>query len=934
MLTIDDIRKEYRTGSLVQQALDGVSLSFREREFVAVLGPSGSGKTTMLNIIGGLDRYDSGEMRFRGVPTSRYGDRDWDAYRNHTVGFIFQSYNLIPHQTLLSNVELAMTLSGVDRQTRRDRALAALERVGLGEQAMKKPMQLSGGQMQRVAIARALVNGPSVLLADEPTGALDSDTGEQVMELLREVSQDHLVVMVTHNPELAERYATRIIRLKDGRVTEDTDPYAPEQAMTPVEPRGLRRVRRERKPSMSFLTALSLSVSNLMSKKARTTLVAFAASIGIVGIALILSLSNGANAYIHQMERESLSQYPIEITSSAFSMEETMMSFAAMRQGAGEATGDQITEEQMMGGMLSSAKLNDLKSLKRWLDSGLSGMEEYTRGVDYRYGVSLQIYQLKEGGYRQVNPDQTMSAMGISMDDSLAGAMSGYGFNEMFRPLPENEALYMNDYTLMAGEWPRKDTDCVLVLTGSGGIPDVLLYTMGLRDADELNSQLGGVVAGKGATVDLAENQVFEPEDFLGISFRLLPAGEQFSYDKKLGVWLDRSGDEAYMLERLRGAEDMRIVGVARPAEGVSFGMLELGIEYPARLLSRMMAGAADSEVVKAQMADPDTDALTGMAFGETGEDAALSLKDMFEFHPEHISDAVSFNWEGLRDLETDDTRLTARRIVRILRELSRKGESDTLKEMLEAAVPLLMSLVEIDEKGMGEVISLSMDEARMQELFAARAAAQMASYEGNLTRFGYADPASPMRVTIYPADFESKNEVVRLLDAYNAAMEEEGYDDKVITYTDYVGALMSSVTTIIDVITYVLIAFVAVSLVVSSIMIGIITYISVLERRKEIGILRAMGASKRNITEVFNAETFIIGALAGAFGIGITLLLQIPINHIIRTLADQDGIRAFLPPGAGAVLVGLCVLLTFVGGFIPSRQAARQDPVAALRSE
>ena len=934
MLTIDDIRKEYRTGSLVQQALDGVSLSFREREFVAVLGPSGSGKTTMLNIIGGLDRYDSGEMRFRGVPTSRYGDRDWDAYRNHTVGFIFQSYNLIPHQTLLSNVELAMTLSGVDRQTRRARALSALERVGLGEQAMKKPMQLSGGQMQRVAIARALVNGPSVLLADEPTGALDSDTGEQVMELLREVARDHLVVMVTHNPELAERYATRIIRLRDGRVTEDTDPYTPDTALATVGETGLRRLRRERKPSMSFLTALSLSVSNLLSKKARTTLVAFAASIGIVGIALILSLSNGANAYIHRMERESLSQYPIEITSSAFSMEETMMSFAAMRQGAGEATGGQITEEQMMGGMLSSAKLNDLKSLKRWLDSGLSGMEEYTRGVDYRYGVSLQIYQMKENGYRQVNPDQTMSAMGISMDDSLAGAMSGYGFNEVFRPLPENEALYMNDYTLLAGEWPRKDTDCVLVLTGSGGIPDVLLYTMGLRDADTLNSQLEGVVAGRGATADLTENQVFDAGDFLGISFRLLPASAQFSYDKKLGVWLDRSGDEAYMLEQLRDAEEMRIVGVAQPAEGVSFGMLELGIEYPARLLSRMMAGAADSEVVKAQMADPDNDALTGMAFGETGEDAALSLMDMFEFHPEHISDAVSFNWEGLRDLETDDTRLTARRIVRILRELSRKGESDTLKEMLEAAVPLLMNLVEIDEKGIGEVISLSMDEARMQELFAARASAQMASYEGNLTRFGYADPASPMRVTIYPADFESKNEVVRLLDAYNAAMEEEGYDDKVITYTDYVGALMSSVTTIIDVITYVLIAFVAVSLVVSSIMIGIITYISVLERRKEIGILRAMGASKRNITEVFNAETFIIGALAGAFGIGITLLLQIPINHIIRTLADQDGIRAFLPPGAGAVLVGLCVLLTFVGGFIPSRKAARQDPVAALRSE
>ena len=939
MLTVHDIHKEYCTGNLVQKALDGVSLSFRECEFVAILGPSGSGKTTLLNIIGGLDRYDSGEMTFRGVPTSSYRDRDWDTYRNHTIGFIFQSYNLIPHQTILSNVELAMTLSGVGRQERRHRALDALDRVGLLEQAQKKPMQLSGGQMQRVAIARALVNNPSVLLADEPTGALDSDTGEQVMQLLKEVAKDHLVIMVTHNPDLADRYASRIVRLRDGKITEDSNPYTPDSTDLPPDNdtpwRKNRPKTTERKPSMSFLTALSLSVSNLLSKKARTTLVAFAASIGIVGIGLILSLSNGANAYIRQMERDSLSQYPIEILSSAFSMEETMMQFAAMQsQAAEQPTGDKITEQQMMGGMLSSARLNDLAALKRWLDSGYSGMEDYTRGIDYRYGISPQIYQLRDDGYRQVNPDQTMAAFGITTSDGLTGAMSGYGMNEMFRPLPAKEELYKNDYVLLAGSWPEKDTDCVLVLTGSGGIPDMLLYTMGLKDSDELDSNIENVVAGSGSTMKLQANRVFDAKDFLGISFRLLPAYEAYTYDEDLDVWIDRSGDSKAMLSLLHNAEEMRITGVVQPAEGVSFGILQLGIEYPPALLTRLMRQAEESDIVKAQQTTPDTDVLSGIRFGEISEESAFSLKDMVSFHPEILPEAVTIHWEDLDTLETDETRLTNRRLVRILRELSRTGSSDTLKEMISAGLPLLMNLIEIDEDKIGELISFAMDEEHMQEMFAARSASLSASLTGNLTRFGYADASEPMLVTIYPTDFDSKNEVLRLLDAYNAAVKAEGHEEKVIEYTDYVGALMSSVTTIIDVITYVLIAFVAVSLVVSSIMIGIITYISVLERRKEIGILRAMGASKRNITEVFNAETFIIGLLAGAFGIALTLLLQIPINQIIRVLAEQDGIRAFLPPGAGITLIILCILLTFIGGFIPSRKAARQDPVAALRSE
>ena len=930
MLKIKDIRKQYRTGTLVQEALDGVSLAFRENEFVAILGPSGSGKTTLLNVIGGLDRYDSGEMMIRNVPTSQYNDRDWDTYRNHTIGFIFQSYNLIPHQTLLSNVELAMTLSGVGREERKRRAREALDRVGLLEQAQKKPSQLSGGQMQRVAIARALVNGPSILLADEPTGALDSDTGEQVMQLLKEVAKDHLVIMVTHNPDLAERYATRIVRLRDGKITEDTDPYEPE------EPKKASEARRERvrKPSMSFLTALSLSVSNLLSKKARTILVAFAASIGIVGIALILSLSNGANAYIHQMEQDSLSQYPIEITTSAFSMEETMLTFAQMRQQAGQPTNGKIAETQMMGGMLASTKVNDLASLKRWLDSGISEMDDYTRGVDYRYGISPQIYQLRGDGYAQVNPDQTMASIGLSMSDNLSSMMSGYGANEIFRPLPEDTDLYKNDYTLLAGTWPVQDTDCVLVLMGSGNIPDIMLYTMGLKDAEHLNSVLEGVVAGNASDTTLEERSVYNPEDFLGISFRLLPASAQYVYDEKIGLWMDISGDREQMLERLKEAEEMRIVGVAQPREGVSFGILEMGIEYPISLLTRLMQEAGESAVVKAQMAAPDINVLSGIPFGENAADSFSLLADMMTLHPEKLPEIISFNREGLEDLETEETRLTAKRMVRITREFSRTGESPTLREMMKAMLAILMDRIQVDMDRIDEVVSFAMDEAQLQELYAERAAAQSATRSGNLLKFGYADPASPTRVTIYPKDFESKDEVIRRLNAYNAAMKAEGYEDKVIAYTDYVGALMSSVTTIIDVISYVLIAFVAVSLVVSSIMIGIITYISVLERRKEIGILRAMGASKKNITEVFNAETFIIGLLAGAFGIGLTLLLQIPINTIIRNLANQDGIRAFLPAGAGGVLVLLCVFLTFVGGFIPSRKAARQDPVTALRSE
>ena len=975
MLQIKDIYKEYRTGTLVQKALDGVSLSFRENEFVAILGPSGSGKTTLLNIIGGLDHCDSGELMIDGVPTARYRSRDWDAYRNHSVGFIFQSYNLIPHQTLLRNVELALILSGVSAKERRIRAEEELDRVGLKEQMRKKPAQLSGGQMQRVAIARALVNHPTIVLADEPTGALDSDTGEQVMQLLKEVAQDHLVVMVTHNPDLAGRYANRIIRLRDGKVVSDSNPYDPSAPMVQKEtgateaseqapaaqieisaetapeariersaaapavslPAGSASAapaKRIRKPSMSFLTALSLSVSNLLSKKARTILVAFAASIGITGIALILSLSTGAHTYISRMEEEALSEYPLQITSSSFSMDASMQAVAQLRSQTREAEdGEGVREQQILGSMLSGTSTNDLKSLKNWFDSGYSGIEDVTRSVSYSYGISPLVYLKEENGYRQVNPDQTMSTIGISVDDNLSGMMSLWSSNDAFCMLPAREELYQDSYKVLAGHWPQNASECVLVLLPGGRVPDYLLYSMGLKDAEELNDMITGVMTGEAVDTSISSNGVYDPQEFLGISFKLLPASRRFRYDKKLGVWLDRGDNEAVLNDLLDDAKDLVIAGVVMPDDEKALGIVQIGIDFLPEAMEELIAEAEKSPVVQAQLADPETDVLTGSPFGENTDDPFGGMADMIEIHPENMPDAVSVDLDRLPEVLDQYGRLSAQETVRVLRELRRTGESPTLKEAVEELIPALLSLFEIDEDKIGELISFEMDEARMQEMYAARASAGESSLKGNLTRFGYADPESPGMITIYPKDFESKDRVIEILESYNRAMEKEGQEDKVITYTDYVGSLMSSVTTIIDVITYVLIAFVAVSLVVSSIMIGIITYISVLERRKEIGILRAMGASRHNVSQVFNAETFIIGSLAGIFGIALTLLLLIPINAAIHSYTDEP-VSAFLPPGAAGILIALCVVLNLIGGFIPARKAAKQDPVTALRSE
>ena len=634
------------------------------------------------------------------------------------------------------------------------------------------------------------------------------------------------------------------------------------------------------------------------------------------------------------MEEESLEEYPLQLSSAAFSMESSMLAISQLRSESAQAAADgTVQEKQMLGGMLSGTGTNDLSALKRWFDSGYSGIEDVTRSVSYSYSISPQIFIEEKNGYRQVNPDQTMSAMGLSMDDNLTGMMSMWASNDAFRMLPEREELYEDSYELMAGHWPQKDTDCVLVLLPGGGVPDLLLYTMGLKDAEALEEMISAVMTGSAVDTSLQSSENYEPETFLGIHFKLLPACRRFSYDEKLEVWVDCAGNDAAMAALLEDAIDLEIAGVVMPKGDSSMGLLQFGIDYPAELMARLLQEAADSDLIKAQLADPQIDVLTGSPFGKPDDNLFAGLTDMIEIHPEHLGDAVSFDAEGLERVLEENGHLSAVQSVHILRELRRTGESPTFREFINDFLPAFFELFTIDEEQIGNVISLEMDEAHMQEMYAARAAAANSTLTGNLIRFGYADVETPSMITIYPKDFESKDAVIDILEAYNSAMEEEGYPEKKITYTDYVGSLMSSVTTIIDVITYVLIAFVAVSLVVSSIMIGIITYISVLERRKEIGILRAMGSSRRNIARVFNAETFIIGILAGAFGIGLTLFFQIPINAVIHTFTDQP-VYAYLPAGAAGILILLCILLTLTGGFIPARKAAKQDPVAALRSE
>ncbi|ACV23730.1 Macrolide export ATP-binding/permease protein MacB [Slackia heliotrinireducens] len=888
MLELKNIKKDYVSGDTTVQALKGVSLQFRDSEFVAILGQSGCGKTTLLNIIGGLDQYTSGDLVINGTSTKKYMDRDWDSYRNHSVGFVFQSYNLIPHQTVLANVELALTLSGVSRGERKKRAEQALIDVGLGEQMHKRPNQLSGGQMQRVAIARALVNDPSIVLADEPTGALDTETSVQVMDILRQVAKDRLVIMVTHNPELAEEYADRIVVLRDGVIQSDTDPYE-------ISEEDRRRIEDNAqfgsgRTSMSMLTAFSLSVNNLLTKKGRTILTAFAGSIGIIGIALILSLSSGAQNYINEQEEAAMGQYPITI-------QETSMNLASLIVGmSGGSNSEEVQHEEgvvpsfnfvtdMVTSIVNDADTNDMESIKSWLESNPDDIQDYVTDIQYSYKTPINIYAADtEDGLVQVNPATVMDSLGISTAGSTQSAMLssmsavGGGYDVWLEML-DNPESFERDFTLVEGSMPEAWNEVVIVLDEYGSISDYTLYSLGLLDQAELKDLMTDAIAGK--KVKEFEQTTYTYDELMALEFKLLP---QTAYYEKGDddTWVDRSDDDDFVIEQLEDAEVIKVVGIVQATEDSSSNAAQTGgILYRRDLMEHAIQLVEDSEIVQEQKANANNDVFTGYAFPDDDEDELTmeSIDEMIAEMPSAQGDQVRDYIDQLRDAGmTDD-------------------------EIVDA----------------------------FQKQMAANTAD--ASYEGNLEKLGVSDVDSPFAISIYPRDFNSKEVVDQIIADYNDRMEASGEDDQVIHYTDIVGTLMSSVTSIVNSITYILIAFVAISLVVSSIMIGIITYISVLERTKEIGILRSIGASKKDISRVFNAETFIIGLLAGLLGVGLTVLLDIPVNIIIEHVSGVKDMAA-VPAGAGAALVAISVLLTLIGGIIPSRMAAKKDPVTALRTE
>lgn len=1114
MLEIKDICKQYKTGDLIQKALDHVSLNLRENEFVAILGPSGSGKTTLLNIIGGLDRYDSGDLVINGISTKKYKDRDWDSYRNHTIGFVFQSYNLIPHQTVLANVELALTISGISGNERKKRAIEALEKVGLKEQIHKKPNQMSGGQMQRVALARALVNDPDILLADEPTGALDSETSVQVMDLLKEVAKDRLVVMVTHNPELAHQYANRIVTVKDGHILSDTNPYVPEKSeVVPVH-------KNMGKSSMSFLTALSLSLNNLMTKKARTILVAFAGSIGIIGIALILSLSNGVNAYIQNTEQETLSEYPLEITKSAFSMTSMMSN---MQDKAQDTTNDgEVKEVDIVGDMFGGIATNDLASLKKYIDSGKTKIGDYSRSIEYQYNIDPQIYLPNtDNGIKKVNPNTLLANSGVAPTSSAYA--SSFSMNDFFA-LPKNKDLYEDSYDVKEGRWPQAYNEAVVVLSADGNVSDMVLYSLGLKDYSELEKIVESFQNAESADIS-STSKNYAYKDFVGVTLKLVNAFDTYVYDDSLQVYSSKENDTAYMKDLIQNGEDLKIVGVVQPKDDVSVSMLSQGIYYSSTLIDHVINEAKNSEIVKAQISQKDKNIFTGKRFGEeestfdtnslftvdekalqnafkmdtskinvnfsdyldasvlqnsvsisddtlkdmvssamkqvSQEDAQKALQTLLESYMQYVEDnkienpidsfekylesgqakqvlVQSFSTivkndtntklvseaikdalsnfyqqhsedlsaylntdEGKRAVEQtienayrsvnfvitdDDLNSIAKnliggyvasggsldvdsisdsfsaylnttegqdalaKVVDVFIDVNQLRDnfadvmnaqsssiinalSTSVNRAMLAMVQQIPRALSIDTNAFSNAFQMNMDADDLQNIMASMMNSSSATYEGNLSALGYADLRDPNEIVIYPKDFDSKSAIKDVLNDYNTQMKKED-EAKVITYTDVVGTLMSSVTDIVNVISYVLIAFVAISLIVSSIMIGVITYISVLERQKEIGILRAIGASKRNISNVFNAETFITGALAGLFGVSITLLLLIPGNSLIHALTGSTEVNAALPMNAGVILIVLSIILTLIGGIIPSKKAAKSDPVKALRTD
>ena len=851
MLELRKITKVYATDDFKQTALDNVSITFKKNEFVSILGPSGSGKTTLLNIIGGLDEYTDGDLIINDVSTKEYKDTDWDSYRNHSIGFVFQSYNLIPHQSILQNVELALTLSGVNKQERRKRAKDALTKVGLQDHMNKRPNQLSGGQMQRVAIARALVNNPDIVLADEPTGALDSKTSEQIMELLKEVAEDRLVIMVTHNSDLANEYSTRIIELKDGQITNDTNPVEKED-------RKVKKSKKTKKVSMSMKTALSLSLNNLLTKKGRTILTAFAGSIGIIGIALILSLSHGIQSYIDKTEQETLSSYPLIIQKESVDMSQIIQTMTASAEDDVEnAKEDEVTSiniiEDIFSSLSQEVKRNDMKDFKAYIESDKTNIEDYTTSIQYGYGITPNIYKVDEDKITQVNPNTIFDSFGMSTS-GFSSAYSGYMSNyDVFTELIDNEELLKQQYDLVKGKWPKEANEMVLILGKNNEITDYSLYSLGLLDQENLKQQFTNMTTGQEVKF---EEKTFKIDDFLGLKYKIVLKSD--FYEKKNGVWLDNSQDDEYMKKILDQAEEIEIVGIIKPNPEAVAGDMQAGmVGYTTDFIERIVNRTHEAEIVKEQLANEEINVFTGTKFQDTKKFDINSLTNEQKLAMSQMSDQELASF-----IETYTQNVTA-------------------------------------------------------------------SYEENIKKLGIADLDNPETISIYPKDFEAKEEITAIIDKYNKTKDES----EQLEYTDIVGIMMSSVSSIVNVISSVLIAFVAISLIVSSIMIAIITYISVIERTKEIGILRAIGASKKDISRVFNAETLIEGLTAGVLGILVTLLLNIPINIIIKHMVGISNISKLPTDGAIALII-ISVLLTVIAGFIPAKIASKKDPVEALRTE
>ena len=895
MLELNDIKKDYVSGSTTVSALKGINLRFRDCEFVSILGQSGCGKTTMLNIIGGLDKYTSGDLKINGVSTKNYKDRDWDFYRNNSIGFVFQSYNLIPHQTVLSNVELALTLSGVSKAERKKRAIEALEKVGLGEQIHKKPNQMSGGQMQRVAIARALVNNPDILLADEPTGALDTETSIQIMELLKEISKDRLIIMVTHNPELAKDYSTRIVRLLDGVITDDSNPYSLEDMEVDIRAKEAAKVKasekktkksgKKQKTSMSFFTALSLSFNNLMTKKTRTILTAFAGSIGIIGIAMILSISNGIQLYIDRVQRDTLSSYPITLQAEAIDISSMVSSMTGNSDSEEHEDKSKIYSNDIMGDMINTmvkeVKSNNLSEFKKYIENGSSDIKSYVSDIQYSYDVPLNIYMKDtSNGVEQLNPGTMFDSIyGEGATSASSSMSSGMGMgmfsnSSVWNQLLGNQQVLDEQYDILAGHWPENFNEVVLVADKNNEVDDYTLYSLGLKDPEEVRTLFKKMMVGESYETEKDISYTFD--EILDTEFKLVMPTDMYKYNDVTGTWDDYSKDDKYMTNVVNNGTDIKVCGIIRPNDDAVSTSLSSGIGYTAKLTEYIIEEVKNSEIAKAQLADTSVDVFTGVPF-----------------------------------------------------------DNDRNTEITMDDVNAYMATLSPEESAQMQAMTSGMSDDQILQLFSASLKARTtdATLDSNKSKLGITDLDTPSQIDIYATDFDSKEKVQNIIKDYNKLQQDDGKEENVINYTDYVGIMMSSVSTIINAISYVLIAFVAISLIVSSIMIGIITYISVLERTKEIGVLRSIGASKKDVSRIFNAETLIEGFVSGALGIVVTLLLCIPANALIKHLTDISNV-AQLPIAGGVILIIISMFLTFIAGLIPAKLAAKKDPVVALRSE